>query len=156
MFSNCHPGNFINHKLIIGIFLIIFQSVYVRPYHYGKRQQTVCTTNYPPPISAGGSVRPRPCSTWRTSLSLSQITLAVSGLAIVLLSIVSAAGFFGYLGVSCAMIIFQILPFLVLAVGVDNIFIFVQTLQAVTAVNPSLVSQLMSWTLEYTLHRLNS
>ena len=62
-------------------------------------------------------------------LSSFQVTLAISGLAIVLLSIVSSAGFFGYLGVSCAMIIFQILPFLVLAVGVDNIFILVQTYQ---------------------------
>ena len=67
------------------------------------------------------------------------MTLAISGLAIVLLSIVSSAGFFGYLGVSCAMIIFQILPFLVLAVGVDNIFIFVQTLQSVSAEHPDLV-----------------
>ena len=75
-------------------------------------------------------------------LSSFQVTLAISGLAIVLLSIVSSAGFFGYLGVSCAMIIFQILPFLVLAVGVDNIFIFVQTLQSVTAENPDLVGAL--------------
>ena len=79
---------------------------------------------------------------FNSNLHSSQVTLAISGLAIVLLSIVSSAGFFGYLGVSCAMIIFQILPFLVLAVGVDNIFIFVQTLQRVTAESPDLVGDI--------------
>ena len=49
----------------------------------------------------------------------------------VLLSIASAAGVYGYIGVETTLIVFQILPFLVLAVGVDNIFILVSTLERV-------------------------
>jgi predicted RND superfamily exporter protein len=52
-------------------------------------------------------------SNFKTCCRDLKVTLAIAGLAVVLLSIVSAAGFFGYLGVSCSMIIFQILPFLV-------------------------------------------
>jgi Niemann-Pick C1 protein len=39
------------------------------------------------------------------------------------------AGTFGFAGVPATLIIFEIIPFLVLAVGVDNIFILVQTYQ---------------------------
>ena len=38
-------------------------------------------------------------------------------------------GTFGFAGVPATLIIFEIIPFLVLAVGVDNIFILVQTYQ---------------------------
>ncbi len=38
-------------------------------------------------------------------------------------------GVFGFVGVPATLIIFEIIPFLVLAVGVDNIFILVQTYQ---------------------------
>lgn len=48
---------------------------------------------------------------------------------IVLLSVAASIGIFGFLGVSATLIIFEIIPFLVLAVGVDNIFILVQTYQ---------------------------
>ncbi len=75
----------------------------------------------------------------RTCCRDMKVTLGIGGLAICLFSIISAAGFFSYVGVSCSMIIFQILPFLVLAVGVDNIFIFVETLERVEAEQPDLV-----------------
>ena len=39
------------------------------------------------------------------------------------------SGTFGFAGVPATLIIFEIIPFLVLAVGVDNIFILVQTYQ---------------------------
>ena len=48
---------------------------------------------------------------------------------IVLLSVAASIGIFGLIGVSATLIIFEIIPFLVLAVGVDNIFILVQTYQ---------------------------
>lgn len=59
----------------------------------------------------------------------SKITLAIGGIVIVLASVVSSAGFFGYIGVRATLIIMEVTPFLVLAVGVDNIFILVQTHQ---------------------------
>lgn len=46
-----------------------------------------------------------------------------------LLSVGASVGVFGFLGVPATLIIFEIIPFLVLAVGVDNIFILVQTYQ---------------------------
>ncbi len=38
-------------------------------------------------------------------------------------------GFFGFIGLPATLIIIEVIPFLVLAVGVDNIFIMVQTYQ---------------------------
>lgn len=59
----------------------------------------------------------------------SKITLGMFGVLIVLISVSASVGFFGFIGVPATLIIFEIIPFLVLAVGVDNIFIMVQTFQ---------------------------
>ncbi|KAL3273722.1 hypothetical protein HHI36_015151 [Cryptolaemus montrouzieri] len=59
----------------------------------------------------------------------SKITLGLGGVLIVLASVVSSVGFFGFIGVPATLIIIEVIPFLVLAVGVDNIFILVQTHQ---------------------------
>lgn len=47
-------------------------------------------------------------------------------------SVAAAVGFMGYVGLSATLIIIEVIPFLVLAVGVDNIFIMVQTYQRST------------------------
>ncbi|XP_017474747.1 PREDICTED: Niemann-Pick C1 protein [Rhagoletis zephyria] len=65
----------------------------------------------------------------RRALIDSKITLGVGGVIIVLASVVSSVGVFGYIGVPATLIIVEVIPFLVLAVGVDNIFILVQTYQ---------------------------
>ena len=59
----------------------------------------------------------------------SKITLGLGGVMIVLISVAASIGIFGFVGVPATLIIFEIIPFLVLAVGVDNIFILVQTYQ---------------------------
>ena len=59
----------------------------------------------------------------------SKVTLGIAGILIVLLSVGASVGVLGFLGVFSNLIIFEILPFLVLAIGVDNIFILVQTYQ---------------------------
>lgn len=59
----------------------------------------------------------------------SKITLGLGGVIIVLASVVSSIGLFGFIGVPATLIIVEVIPFLVLAVGVDNIFILVQTQQ---------------------------
>lgn len=63
----------------------------------------------------------------KTFLVESKITLAVGGIVIVLVSVLCSLGVFGYLGVATTMLTVEVIPFLVLAVGVDNIFILVHT-----------------------------
>lgn len=58
-----------------------------------------------------------------------KISLGLVGVFIVLLSVVSSLGIFCFLGVAATLIIVEVIPFLVLAVGVDNIFILVQAFQ---------------------------
>lgn len=57
----------------------------------------------------------------------SKITLAFGGIIIVLVSVLCSLGVFGYLGLATTMLTIEVIPFLVLAVGVDNIFILVHT-----------------------------
>ncbi|RXG72798.1 Niemann-Pick C1 protein [Armadillidium vulgare] len=59
-------------------------------------------------------------------LASTRVTLGMGGVLIVLLSVFSAVGFYGFAGVPCTMLIIEVIPFLVLAVGVDNIFIIVE------------------------------
>ncbi|CAG9788893.1 unnamed protein product [Diatraea saccharalis] len=59
----------------------------------------------------------------------SKVTLGLGGVLIVLASVVCSVGMYGFIGVPATLIIVEVIPFLVLAVGVDNIFILVQTSQ---------------------------
>ncbi|XP_048363973.1 NPC intracellular cholesterol transporter 1 [Sphaerodactylus townsendi] len=59
----------------------------------------------------------------------SKISLGIAGIFIVLSSVACSLGIFSYFGVPLTLIVIEVIPFLVLAVGVDNIFIVVQTLQ---------------------------
>ncbi|XP_013786239.1 Niemann-Pick C1 protein-like [Limulus polyphemus] len=65
----------------------------------------------------------------KTILIDSKISLGLAGVVIVLLSVVSSLGIFCFAGVPATLIIIEVIPFLVLAVGVDNIFILVQAYQ---------------------------
>lgn len=59
----------------------------------------------------------------------SKISLGIAGILIVLSSVCASLGIFSYAGVPLTLIVIEVIPFLVLAVGVDNIFIIVQTYQ---------------------------
>lgn len=58
----------------------------------------------------------------------SKVILGLFGICLVLLSISTAVGFFSLMGVRVTLIIAEVIPFLVLAVGVDNVFILVHEL----------------------------
>jgi Niemann-Pick C1 protein len=58
----------------------------------------------------------------------SKFTLGLFGIALVILSVTASVGLFSYLGVKVTLIIAEVIPFLVLAVGVDNVFILVHEL----------------------------
>uniref|UniRef100_A0A674G866 SSD domain-containing protein n=1 Tax=Taeniopygia guttata TaxID=59729 RepID=A0A674G866_TAEGU len=66
---------------------------------------------------------------WHRLLVESKVTLALGGIAVVLGAVLAAMGLLALLGVPSSLIIIEVVPFLVLAVGADNIFIFVQELQ---------------------------
>lgn len=71
-----------------------------------------------------------PCWGWGfTSPSSFQVdakvTLALGGIVVVLGAVLSSLGFYSFVGLPSSLIIIEVVPFLVLAVGADNIFIFV-------------------------------
>lgn len=64
-----------------------------------------------------------------TVLTDARFSLGFVGVSVVLLSVLSSLGFFFYFNIPATLIIVEVIPFLVLAVGVDNIFILVQSFQ---------------------------
>ncbi|KDQ20707.1 hypothetical protein BOTBODRAFT_26724 [Botryobasidium botryosum FD-172 SS1] len=58
----------------------------------------------------------------------SKFTLGLFGISLVIVSVSTTVGFFSFLGVKVTLIIAEVIPFLVLAVGVDNVFILVHEL----------------------------
>ena len=58
-----------------------------------------------------------------------KVSLGIAGVALVALSVWSSVGIFSYMRIPTTLIIFEVIPFLVLAVGVDNIFILTQSIQ---------------------------
>ncbi|XP_051896739.1 NPC1-like intracellular cholesterol transporter 1 [Pristis pectinata] len=64
-------------------------------------------------------------TSWRTIMIDSKITLGLGGILVVLGAVLSSMGFYAYIGVPSSLVILEVVPFLVLAVGADNIFILV-------------------------------
>ena len=58
----------------------------------------------------------------------SKVALGLFGISLVILSVASSVGFFSAIRVKVTLIIAEVIPFLVLAVGVDNVFILVHEL----------------------------
>eukprot|EP00057_Strongylocentrotus_purpuratus_P023567 XP_011678041.1 PREDICTED: Niemann-Pick C1 protein-like [Strongylocentrotus purpuratus] len=59
----------------------------------------------------------------------SKITLGLGGVFIVLSSVFASIGIYGYFGVETTLIVMEVVPFLILAIGADNIFIYVLDFQ---------------------------
>lgn len=70
------------------------------------------------------------------SLVQSKFTLGVVGILIVLMSVSASVGLFAALGVKVTLIIAEVIPFLVLAVGVDNIFLIIHEFERVNVSHP--------------------
>ncbi|KAK9666670.1 hypothetical protein RND81_14G202500 [Saponaria officinalis] len=62
---------------------------------------------------------------WSSFYISSKVLLGLSGVVVVILSVLGSVGFFSALGVKSTLIIMEVIPFLVLAVGVDNMCILV-------------------------------
>lgn len=66
----------------------------------------------------------------------SKFTLGIFGIIIVLMSVSASVGLFSAVGVKVTLIIAEVIPFLVLAVGVDNIFLIVHEFERVNNSHP--------------------
>jgi Niemann-Pick C1-like protein 1 len=58
-----------------------------------------------------------------------KVSLAISGIIVILASAFAATGIFGWLGVASNLIVVEVVPFLLLAIGADNVFILVMDIQ---------------------------
>lgn len=58
----------------------------------------------------------------------SKVIMSFIGILIVILSVMVSAGICGFLGIKATLIIGQVIPFLILAIGVDNMYIISNTL----------------------------
>lgn len=65
----------------------------------------------------------------------SKFTLGLFGIGLVILSVSSSVGFFSAVGIKVTLIIAEVIPFLVLAVGVDNVYILVHELDRQNALH---------------------
>ena len=74
-----------------------------------------------------GSILRRPAQ----AMVQSKFLLGVVGIIIVLMSVSASVGLFAAVGVKATLIIAEVIPFLVLAVGVDNIFLIVHEFERV-------------------------
>lgn len=70
------------------------------------------------------------------ALVQSKFTLGVVGIVIVLMSVSASVGLFSAAGIKVTLIIAEVIPFLVLAVGVDNIFLIVHEFDRVNVSHP--------------------
>lgn len=70
------------------------------------------------------------------ALVQSKFTLGFVGILIVLMSITSSIGLFSWAGIKATLIIAEVIPFIVLAVGVDNIFLIVHEFERVNISHP--------------------
>ncbi|XP_061905585.1 NPC1-like intracellular cholesterol transporter 1 isoform X2 [Entelurus aequoreus] len=64
-------------------------------------------------------------SSWRRILVDSKFLVGLGGILVVACSVLASMGFYSWIGIPSSLVILQVVPFLVLAVGADNIFIFV-------------------------------
>ncbi|KAL9127586.1 MAG: hypothetical protein Q9217_003566 [Psora testacea] len=71
-----------------------------------------------------------------TAMVQSKFTLGIMGIVIVLMSVSASVGLFSACGIKVTLIIAEVIPFLVLAVGVDNIFLIVHEFERVNISHP--------------------
>jgi Niemann-Pick C1 protein len=70
------------------------------------------------------------------ALVQSKFSLGIAGILIVLMSVSASVGLFSAAGIKVTLIIAEVIPFLVLAVGVDNIFLIVHEFERVNISHP--------------------
>ena len=64
----------------------------------------------------------------------SKLGVGLVGVLLVLIAVTSSLGMYSYFGIESSLIILEVVPFLVLAVGVDNLFILVHSYEVCVCV----------------------
>ncbi|KAI3403231.2 NCR1 [Candida oxycetoniae] len=72
------------------------------------------------------------------SVVKTRFMLGLGGIVIILLAVTSSVGLFSLVGLKSTLIIAEVIPFLILAIGVDNIFLIVHELHKITEHEPDL------------------
>lgn len=89
-------------------------------------------------LALGGRV-PRELN-WRALLR-TRFILGLGGILIIFLSVLSAAGVCSFIGLKSTLIIAEVIPFLILAIGIDNIFLIVHEVHLVSETNAQALIQ---------------
>lgn len=64
---------------------------------------------------------------WRTWLIDSKIMVAIGSVLVVVIAIVCAMGLMGFLRITATLLAINVIPFFILSVGIDNVFLMVNT-----------------------------
>lgn len=84
-------------------------------------------------VALGGKI---PLKLKLKSFVQTRFLLGLSGILIIVASVTSSLGFLSFMGLKSTLIIAEVIPFLILAIGIDNIFLLVHELKNVTERNP--------------------
>lgn len=68
---------------------------------------------------------------WRTFFLDSKMSVGFGSIVVVVLAIVCAMGVLGYAGITSTLLAINVIPFFVLSVGIDNVFLMVNTLEVI-------------------------
>ena len=63
-----------------------------------------------------------------------KLVVGFVGVLLVLFAVTSSLGFYSYMRIEASLIVLEVVPFLVLAVGVDNLFILVHSYEVTPTV----------------------
>ncbi|KAM9930608.1 hypothetical protein OXX59_000349 [Metschnikowia pulcherrima] len=83
-------------------------------------------------IALGGKI---PTSFNLRNFVSTRFQLGLAGIGLIILAVTSSAGICAYMGIKSTLIIAEVIPFLVLAVGVDNLFLIVHELNVTSGIS---------------------
>lgn len=83
-------------------------------------------------MALGGKI---PTSFKQKNFVSTRFQLGLAGIVIIILAVAASGGICAYIGIKSTLIIAEVIPFLVLAVGVDNIFLIVHELKVISEVS---------------------
>ncbi|KAM0682374.1 niemann-Pick type C- protein 1 [Mitosporidium daphniae] len=128
-----------NAPVILISYLAMFVYVALALGRHSRRKRKQNTSEQKKEESSSSSSSPW-FSGWPSLVDM-RCTLALGGVLLVAVSILFSAAIFTLLQIKTTLIIAEVIPFLVLAVGVDNLFLLVQAYESTGTVEPAEISK---------------